>query len=186
LEKAVTLAAARAIAARLEDRYRVVLTRSDDYRLDLQQRVETANRQRAHLFISLHTGAGFLHQAAGRLIYHYVSHQGSSLAGGSPPSPAEKRGSRALPWGEVQLGHQTASSRFARLLKTFLNQAFQGESCRLQGAPLELLKGAAMPAVLIEMGYLTNPGNEKRLNDSAFMEAFSGAVAAGIDAFLNE
>jgi N-acetylmuramoyl-L-alanine amidase len=36
------------------------------------------------------------------------------------------------------------------------------------------------------MDYITNPEGEKRLNDPAFMEAFCGAVAAGVDAFLNE
>ena len=77
LEKKVTLELARQIATELEPEYRVVLTRTDDYHVELDNRTAVANHLKANLFISIHTGAGFTHSTSGMAIYYYQNFTGS-------------------------------------------------------------------------------------------------------------
>ena len=54
----------------------------------------------------------------------------------------------------------------------------------LRSAPLAVLAGANMPAVLLEIGYLTNPAEEKKLADHAFLSDLAMEICRGIDDFL--
>jgi N-acetylmuramoyl-L-alanine amidase len=71
LEKAVTLSLARRVAAGLNQNYRAVLTRTDDYGLDIPGRTAIANHEKAKIFISLHSGGSFLHQATQMSVYFF-------------------------------------------------------------------------------------------------------------------
>lgn len=167
LEKDVTLALARLIVGRLEDRYRVVLTRTDDYDLAPFKRAGTANHERADLFVSLHTGAAFMHQAGGATIF---SHR-------PPQEPSE--GIAAL-WERTQDRHTQASARLARTL-----QAHLSAQPALAAAPLIVLGGADMPAVLVEVAQLTNPVEEKRLTEPQGLAEIAAGLAKGIEAYLS-
>ena len=70
-EKAVTLNLAHSIADQLKNSYRVVLTRSDDYRLNLSERTAVANQAKGDIFISLHTGGSFIGSISGETVYFY-------------------------------------------------------------------------------------------------------------------
>jgi len=70
-EKNVTLTLARIIAEELGNTYRVILTRTDDYLLDIPARTAAANHLEADLFISIHAGGSFLHQASGMSLYYF-------------------------------------------------------------------------------------------------------------------
>jgi len=184
LEKNVTLALARLIARELESDFRVVLTRTDDYGLDLFKRTGTANNKQADLFISLHTGASFLHNAKGLTIFYY---QGMSMNSHKDDSPVGNAASPARPpWHEIQDRYVTQSVHLAETIqKQLLAQATFIES-RLQKAPLAVLEGADMPAVLIEVGYLTNPIEEKALNDQTILADYARGISRGIQAFLRK
>ncbi len=184
LEKNVTLALARLIARELESDFRVILTRTDDYGLDLFKRTGTANNKQADLFISLHTSASFLHNAKGLTIFYY---QGASLNAykDDPPASAITNTSHP-PWHEIQDRHVTQSAFLAEMIqKQLLAQATFIES-KLQKAPLVVLQGADMPAVLIEIGYLTNPIEEKTLNDQATLADYARGISRGIQAFFRK
>ena len=71
LEKTVTLALARLIAAELERDFKVTLTRTDDYHVDLNDRTALANHLKADVFISFHTGGSFVYSTTGTIIYYY-------------------------------------------------------------------------------------------------------------------
>ncbi len=184
LEKNITLALARLIARELESDFRVTFTRTDDYGLDLFKRTGTANNKQADLFISLHTGASFLHNAKGLTIFYY---QGVSMnAYKDDPSAAADTDAVRPPWHEIQERHVTQSARLAETIqKQLLAQETFIES-RLQRAPLAVLEGADMPAVLIEIGYLTNPIEEKALNDQATLADYARGISQGIRVFLRK
>ena len=57
---------------------------------------------------------------------------------------------------------------------------------KIQKAPLKVLEGADMPAVLIEIGYLTHPAGEKKLKDNSVLSDFANAVANGIDDYFKK
>jgi N-acetylmuramoyl-L-alanine amidase len=59
------------------------------------------------------------------------------------------------------------------------------KNIRIQGAPLTVLQGAQMPAILIEVGYLTNPADEKNLRNNRFLTDVAAQISRGIEDFLS-
>ena len=78
-EKTVTMELARVLALELEKTYNVILTRTDDYWIDILKRTAMANHLNADMFISIHTGGSFLHQASGISLYYYEKSSTSAL-----------------------------------------------------------------------------------------------------------
>ncbi|MBT8358976.1 MAG: N-acetylmuramoyl-L-alanine amidase, partial [Deltaproteobacteria bacterium] len=79
LEKNVTLGLAQLIRDQLKKKYKIILTRSDDYWVDIPGRTAVANHKKADLFISIHAGGSFLHQAKGINIFYYKELAGFAL-----------------------------------------------------------------------------------------------------------
>ena len=78
-EKTVTLNLAHSIADQLKTSFRVVMTRSDDYQLDISERTAVANQAKADIFISLHAGSSFIGSISGATVYFYRQFVESAL-----------------------------------------------------------------------------------------------------------
>jgi len=186
LEKAVALTLARMIAAELEREYKVVLTRTDDYRVDLNNRAALANHLRANLFISLHTGGSFIHSTAGTIIYYYQNVSETPPTHEKNPSIRGEDKNTPIRWDHVQSRYQEKSRTLARMINTRLDTINSIKKIRIQGAPLAVLQGADMPAILIEVGYLTNPAEEKNLRDHRFLTDLTIEISRGINDFFSQ
>ena len=174
-EKTVSLDLARKLSALLEPQFRVFLTRSDDYAVDLSQRAATANQSKADMLVSLHTGSGFLHRTEGMRVYHYAPVKSPGI------SQATEGEAAATPlWREAQLRHKAASITLANSLKQSLAAVDKADGPTVQGAPLRLLEGADLPAVLVEIGHITHPATEKDLSTPEVIDRLGRALAAGI------
>ncbi|MDF1593451.1 MAG: N-acetylmuramoyl-L-alanine amidase [Desulfobacterales bacterium] len=186
LEKMVSLNLARKIAAGLKDHFRVILTRTDDYWLDLPERTAVANKAGADLFVSLHTGAGFLHQQTGVSVFFFREASdrtpASKIAAAKPPDGIDS----AVPWDTIQSRHLKSSQELARLMHQYLIHPATSKQGGVQAAPLMVLRGADMPAVLIEPGYLTNPVEEKMLTDPEMMALVAEKISNAIIVFLKK
>ena len=184
LEKAVTLSLARRIAVGLNPNYRVVLTRTDDYRLGIADRTAVANHEKATLFVSLHVGGSFLHQATGMAVYYFAEAadqaQKALKAEPKPDASAEQ----AVPWDSVQQAHAAASLELAKLMQKEFSRHRNVLPLDLQGAPLMVLRGADMPAIMLEIGYLTNPVDEQMLSDAEKLKGLADIISAGINKYL--
>ena len=185
-EKTVTLNLARLIADQLKTRCQVILTRSDDYGLDISERTAVANQSRGEIFISLHTGASFSRSIGGSTIYYYRQFIESALTAEPREPTSLPDGSQPLSWNQIQKKYRITSERLAKFIQNQLNDALQTPDTRVQGAPLLVLEGADMPAVVIEIGNLSNPKEEKALRDPEFLVDFARAVARGVDTFFTE
>lgn len=185
-EKTVTLTLARLIADQLETRCRVVLTRSDDYRLDIAGRTAVANQSRAEIFISLHTGASFSRSISGSTVYYHRQFIESALTAESKTPKSLLDSSQPLSWNQIQMKYRITSERLAKIIQNRLNDVRQTPDTKVQGAPLLVLEGADMPAVVIEIGNLSNPNEEKILGDSKVLAGFAQAIANGVDTFFTE
>ncbi len=184
-EKTVALTLVRMIAAELEDKYRVFLTRTDDYRLDIRERTALTNHKGAALFISIHTGGSFLHQAGGMTVYYYKEiSQKALLHEADADQEKLKNGYELTPWDDLQKRHKPASEVLAKLMERHLNEKIKHIETGIEGMPLIVLAGADMPAILIEIGYLTNPSEEKRMLDAKVLAELAKGISNGIDAFL--
>jgi len=186
LEKTVSLNLARKIASVLKDHFRVILTRSDDYWLDIPERTAVANNARADLFVSLHTSAGFLHQQTGSSVFFFREASepmpSSEIAAAKPPDGMDS----AVPWDTIQSRHLKSSQELARLMYQYLIHPDTSKQGGVQGAPLMVLRGADMPAVLIEPGYLTNPVEEKMLTDPETMARVAEKISNAIIVYLKK
>jgi len=185
-EKAVTLSMAQILAAELQRGYKVVLTRTDDNQVDLEMRTALANHHKAALLISIHTGGSFIHSTSGILIYHYQDFDEVSRKRAENPRIREQGPDKPILWNRAQDRHLEKSRALAGLIKTRLDGLAMVPQSRVQGAPLLVLQGADMPAIIIEIGYLTNPTEEKKLNDQRYLTDLALAIHQGIDEFFKQ
>ena len=188
-EKNVTMEFALLLALELEKTYKVVLTRTDDYWVDVLTRTAKANHLNADMFISIHTGGSFLHQARSISLYYYEKIPTSALM----REAASKGGSRNSNfnelWSNIQGRHQKNSKVLAvHILNSFKEKIGEkiAYNAEIQGAPLMVLEGADTPAILIEIGYITNPKEEKSLNDINVLSDIADKIKNGIDNFFEE
>jgi N-acetylmuramoyl-L-alanine amidase len=183
LEKTVTLQLARLIATKLEPEFKVVLTRTDDYQVELDERTAAANHLKADVFIAIHTGGSFVHSTTGTAIFYYQNKSAPVSTGKKPSSKSQKRDKKPILWKNVQNSHIVQSQALAGTIDERL-KGLPALQSRLEGAQLAVLQGADMPAVLIEVGYLTNPAEEKNLRDQGFLLDLAEQISLGIEDFM--
>jgi N-acetylmuramoyl-L-alanine amidase len=186
LEKTITLNLAHILVQQLKVRYRVLLTRNEDYGLDLATRTAVANHANAEIFISLHTGSSFIHNINGSAVYFYQPFQESALTTEIQPSKPLQDNKPEDSWGMIQAKYRTTSEKLANQIQSRLAVLWQPQDTEVQGAPLLVLEGADMPAVAIEIGNLANANAEKALGDPEFLSRIAEAISSGIDAFFAE
>ena len=185
-EKAVMLRLARMISERISDDVKVVLTRTDDYWVDLPDRTAVANHLKADIFISLHAGGSFLHSIGGISVFYYDNFSDSTRQAKEPPYDPLADSDAPIPWNQIQGKYLARSQKLAKMIQSELFRITQDPDSRSRGAPLAVLKGADMPAVLIELGYLTHPNESRALVDEDFLPLVSDAIIRAIEEFLSK
>ena len=179
-EKDLTLTIARRTKGALEARLgvRVLLTRDDDRNVPIDDRAALANNNKADLFISLHANASSRVSAAGLTIFTAVfdkSDAEAGAAGGHERLPTFSGGLRDIemvPWDLAQTRHLDQSTAFAALLEQQFHDHVPLSKHPTDRAPLRVLESANMPAVLIEIGFLSNEEQDKLLASDGFQSAF--------------
>jgi len=182
-EKDATLVLAEKIRDVLTPDYTVYLTRDGDYWLDIEKRTAVANHYRADIFISLHAAGCLHHMAQGMAIFLY----GSGSDQGLSPEPVENIGDGEeilRPWDQIQLRHTNKSKCFAALVHHELVAKLNPMDRGIQSVPCLVLRGVDMPAVLVEVAYVSHSAEEKELRDPSFMSAVAEAIGQGIREFL--
>lgn len=177
LEKDISLLFAKKIKAGLEKKYNVVLTRKDDYWVETRQRAEIANNTKAELFISVHTSASFIRETKGLSLIYY-----------KPPSTdtASTTVENQKQWYQTQEKYIPLSRLFTKGLYKRFSKNPNHQSSRVSSLPLSILSGINMPAILIEVGFLTNPSEEKQLKNQDYISDYIKEICAEIDTFLEE
>jgi len=189
-EKDLTLAIARRVKAAIEARLglRVLLTRDDDRNVPVDERTSVANNNKADLFVSLHANGSMRPAASGALIFlaAFDRDAAQASAGGAERLPAFGGGSREIelvPWDLAQTRHLAQSEAFAEMLQQQFRDHVPLASRPIDRAPLRVLESANMPAVLIELGYLTNPDQAKLLTGETFQNTAAQAIFDAIVRF---
>lgn len=197
-EKDITLAAARDLKAELErtGRYRVRLTRDSDVYVIHGRRVQIARNAGADLFISLHADAGSDPALRGASVYT-LSEQGAGRAVREFTRNGDWQRDLRLPGRDAsvdrilldmtQRATQNRSAQFARVLLTHLEAADRPLLRRShRDAGLAVLLAPDVPAVLLEMGFITNAEDERALSDDRQRRRMMRTVAQGIDRYFRE
>jgi N-acetylmuramoyl-L-alanine amidase len=193
LEKTVTLAVARRLKAAIEARLgtRVLLTRDGDQTVGLDQRAAVANNNKADLFISLHANASVRPNVAGAEVFYlaldgYGEAAQKAAQGPRDALPVVGGGTRdieVIPWEMAQARYIDQSGALARATEAALRDRVPMSVRSLQQAPFRVLVGANMPAVLVELGFLTNGPQEQQLLADDHQATLAQALLDGIMRF---
>jgi len=201
-EKNLVLGFGLALRDRVEKsgKYRVVMTRTDDTFIPLDDRVRIARNQSAALFVSIHAdalprGEG---DAQGATIYTL-----SDRASDAEAERLAEAENKADAIGGVNLTEEptdvadilielaqretrTFSNRFARLLMGEMKSTVRMHKHPLKSAGFRVLKAPDVPSVLIELGYVSNKGDLEHLVSESWRLRTVGSIAQAIDAFLGK
>lgn len=194
-EKNVTLEVARRLKARIdaEPNMRAVLTRDSDFFVPLHMRVQKARRVQSDLFLSIHADAWIKPDARGSSVF-VLSEKGASSTQARLLAQKENQADLI---GGVNLG--TKDLFLARTLLDLSQTATINDSLKLgkyllgelgsintlhktgvEQAGFAVLKAPDIPSALIETAFISNPEEERRLNDDAYQDKLADAIVRGI------
>ena len=192
-EKDVTLAAARALKARLErtGRFKVVMTRDSDVYIPLETRVKIARSANADLFISLHADSGGDPKVRGATVYTLSDHgvdraTHSVFSGGfiDVQLPGKDLSVKQILLDLTQRTTRNRSGAFAETLLEHISNRTTLLRRSHRDAGYMVLLAPDVPAVLLEMGFITNPDDESALNDKDRRDQLMDAVAESIESYF--
>lgn len=193
-EKDLTLALARRLRAAAADSLSIqaFLTRDGDTEVPLDERAAIANNFNADIFISLHANGSRAASARGTevffLSYTAVDDEARRVAMQEGAimdrAPANDKDVGLILWDMAQAAQLEASSRLASSLHGEISQASLSRSRGVKQAPFRVLVGATMPAALVEVGFITNPEEEKLLFSEAHQVRLVNALIQGLGRFI--
>ena len=197
-EKNIVLAVAQNLKTQLERELgvRVLLTRDRDIAVPLMDRTNFANENRADLFISLHTNSSTARSAHGIEVYYLATAQTDEaravealenqvvydFEGGA--EAVRQYDDLAFILADMQQAqHILESSDLAIRLQTELIGSTRAFDRGVKQAGFYVLRGAFMPAVLVEIGFISNENEETKLNQRAYQDQIVSAVVEGVKSF---
>ena len=200
MEKELVLDVTKRVSRLLEEKLgvKVLLSRDGDHFVPLRDRTSYANRERADLFVSIHANAHrvvasegvetyFLSSEATDNASRQVAALENSVVQLEKPS-AGRAASRTdvlktILWELAQSEFQWESSRLAETVLDSMTQALKIPNRGVKQAGFYVLGGAAMPAILIEIGFVSNPKEERRLKETRYRDEIARAILAGLSEY---
>ena len=197
MEKELVLEVTKRVARMLTDRLgvKVLLSRDGDHFVTLRDRTSFANRERADLFVSIHANAHRVVASEGVEVYFLSSEatdnaarqvaaaensvvQFEKAANGGAAGRSDIV--KTILWELAPSELQTESSRLAETVLDSMTESLRIPNRGVKQAGFYVLGGAAMPAILVEIGFVTNPKEEKRLKDSRYRDEIARAIVSGL------
>jgi len=201
-EKDLVLDVGRRLRAYIKNNYpdvEVIMTRDTDRFVALEERTAIANSRRADLFISVHANASPSRAASGVETFFLSPDRApaedlQAAARENARLASNKVGAKPEPmFASVTVGNRVAESReLARYIQAGLVRGIGAQSPRtamnrgVKHAPFVVLLGAAMPSVLAEVSFMSNPKDEALLQTSQFRERVAASLFAGLNAYLKK
>ena len=175
-----------------DPQWRVTLTREGDVFIPLEERTAIANAKRADLFVSIHANAAERPDAHGIETYFLdlaSDEQSMRVAARENATTLSKVSDLQLILRDLQMtSKRNESSLLAGSVQQALVQApgggKNGRDLGVKHAPFLVLMGAEMPAILIETGFVSNPGEERRLTDPKYRMQAARAIFEGIKEYF--
>ena len=198
-EKDITLTIAKRLKGLVnaEPNMRALLTRDDDYFLPLHMRVDKARKVKADLFVSIHADAFVRAHARGSSVFALSERRATSEAArwlAKKENDADLIGGVSLDVKDRYLAQtlldlsQTAtmdhSLRLGKSVLRELGQVNMLHKARVEQASFAVLKAPDVPSILVETAFISNPDEERRLNDVAYQERLARAILVGIKQYL--
>jgi len=197
VEKDIVLDITKKLGAALENRpgFEVRYTRTGDYGVSLGRRRQIASQDRCDLFLSVHANSAPNKEAAGTEVF-FLSPRGASdqkareladrenaadLVGGVSPDADQDVLSILVDLKATDSIEKSAD--LGEMISTELKRCNLGD-CSVKQAGFLVLKSLEMPSLLIEVGFLTNKSDRKRLADTRYREEYAVCLADAIQAYF--
>jgi len=195
-EKEITLGIARKLKAILESDpgVRAILTRNGDEQVGLDDRTALANNNKADLFVSIHANATLHGMGKGAETYYLstsatddetrnIAAVENNAIGLNQQVPNVNSDLKLILWDMAQTEYLVESSKLAEMIQQELNNALGISNRGIKQAPFRVLMGATMPAVLVEVGFINNPAEEKMMKDGEYQSKIARAIFDSIQKF---
>jgi N-acetylmuramoyl-L-alanine amidase len=200
LEKDLTLAIGMKLAeiVRQTRASNVVLTRDRDVDVSLEDRSAIANNNKATVFISVHVNGSYRKGAAGPETYFLskdaTDEESRRLAFMENNSETLENNIQAededlikmILWDMAQTAFLKQSSQLAEDIQSELNLLWGTRNRGIKQAPFKVLTGVACPAVLVEVAFLSNPQEERKLLTDEYQRKIAEAIYEGLAKFLRD
>jgi N-acetylmuramoyl-L-alanine amidase len=200
LEKDLTLAIGLKLAEiiRQTRASHVVLTRDRDGDISFEDRSAIANNNKASVFISIHVNSSYRKGAAGPETFFlsrnatdeearrlaFLENNSKELENSIQSDDEEVI--KMILWDMAQTAYLKQSSELAESIQTELNLLWGTANRGIKQAPFKVLTGVACPAVLVEVAFLSNPQEERKLLTDEFQRKVAEAIYNGLTNFLRE
>ena len=172
-EKSLTLAIQSRVKAKLEaEGYQVMTTRTSDTYVDLTDRSRAANASESDIFVSIHNNASGSSAAQGIETYYY--------------QPYAEYPSRINATYHANPTRLSMSDTLANAIQSSLINATGAQNQGVKRQTFAVLRETTAPAVLLELGFLSNPQEAARLSTSAYQETLANAIVAGIKSYYEK
>ncbi|HXZ55021.1 MAG TPA: N-acetylmuramoyl-L-alanine amidase [Burkholderiales bacterium] len=198
-EKTVTMLIARKLKALVdaEPSMRALLIRDGDYFLDLKARVEKAQLVNADVFVSVHADSFVKPHARGSSVFA-LSERGATSVAARELAARENQADfiggfnvkskdpyLKMTIADLSLTQQISDSlKLARAVLGELGDVNSLHRGRVEQAGFAVLKAPQIPSVLVETAFISNPDEEKRLNDEAYQEKIARAILRGVKSYI--
>ncbi len=200
-EKNVTLTIARKLKAIIdaEPNMRAVLTRDGDYFIPLQVRVQKARRVQADLFVSVHADAFIKSHARGSSVFA-LSERGATSTAAKWLAKRENNADLiggvnldvkdrylAMTLADLSLTAQISDSlKLGKAVLSELGGVNALHKSDVEQAGFAVLKAPDIPSILVETAFISNPEEERRLNDEAYQDQMAQAIFKGIKRYFTK
>ena len=187
-EKDIVLDVSKRLARKIQKNLRVktILTRDEDVFIRLQDRTKFANTNEGDLFISIHVNSNESKKPYGFETYLLRPGRNQEAINVALRENAviELEGNKFEKLTDEQLiqatiaqsGFVQYSEKFAALIQEEIDKRVQSRNRGVKQAGFYVLMGASMPNVLIELGYISNPNEEKKLNSSSYRDMLATSI----------
>ena len=194
-EKDIVLSISKELARRInaEPGMRALLIRDRDVFIDLDDRVDIAQRKDADLFISIHADAFGDSRANGASVFALNLDRADRVA----RETLSRRNRETVKVGDVSLNDKdpilasvlydlsqsaalSASNDVGNRVSAQLSRVAKMHSLKVKEKSLAVLTSAEMPSILVETGFISNPGEEKKLRDRKYQARLANAILAGV------
>jgi N-acetylmuramoyl-L-alanine amidase len=198
LEKDLTLAISLRLAevVRQTRASHVVLTRDRDVDVSLEDRASIANNNKASVFISVHVNGSYRKGAAGPETFFlskdatdedarrvaFLENNSETLENNIQADDEDLI--KMILWDMAQTAYLKQSSELAEDIQSELNELWGTKNRGIKQAPFKVLTGVACPAVLVEVAFLSNPQEERKLLTEEYQDRIVEAIYKGLAKFL--
>tara|TARA_X000001036_G_scaffold163729_1_gene155387 strand:- start:117 stop:1268 length:1152 start_codon:yes stop_codon:yes gene_type:complete len=194
-EKDIALDVAKRLEKKLSKnmKVKIVMTRDEDIFLRLSERTKIANENNGSLFISIHTNAAEDRRASGfeTFLIGQNKNEAAVRVAARENAVLELEGSTGKKLTDedlikatiAQSAFASKSELFASLVQKEIKKRVQSKDRGVKQAGFYVLMGASMPNVLVELGFISNPSEEKKLRSSQYRDQLATAIYRAVEQY---